>query len=227
MEEFDIREATPEDAEKIIAYLAQVGGETDYLSFGKEGLPISTEEEEKFIQNINKEEHSVLYVVWKNGEIIGDASLSGFSRRMSHRAEFGISVVKSEWGQGIGRALLQKCIMYAKEHTIELINLEVRSDNIRAIHVYEKYGFRKIGTSPAYFKIDGEYYDFDLMVLDLRREDSSYRYRCGHHRTDHRRSRRQYRSRTSYNGSTDELTQKYRGLQRDPKKPKETQSNPR
>lgn len=29
MEEFDIREATPEDAEKIIAYLAQVGGETD------------------------------------------------------------------------------------------------------------------------------------------------------------------------------------------------------
>ena len=158
----------PEDAEKIIAYLAQVGGETDYLSFGKEGLPISTEEEEKFIQNINKEEHSVLYVVWKNGEIIGDASLSGFSRRMSHRAEFGISVVKSEWGQGIGSALLQKIIDYAKEHTIELINLEVRSDNIRAIHVYEKYGFRKIGTSPAYFKIDGEYYDFDLMVLDLR-----------------------------------------------------------
>ena len=59
MEEFDIREATPKDAEKIITYLAQVGGETDYLSFGKEGLPISTEEEEKFIQNINKEEHSL------------------------------------------------------------------------------------------------------------------------------------------------------------------------
>ena len=93
-----------------------------------------------------QKEHSVLYGVWKNREIIGDASLSGFSRRMSHRAEFGISVVKSEWGQGIGSALLQKCIMYAKEHAIELINLEVRSDNIRAIHVYEKYGFRKIGT---------------------------------------------------------------------------------
>ena len=64
MEEFDIREATPEDAEKIIAYLAQVGGETDYLSFGKEGLPISTAEEEKFIQNMKEEEHSVLYVVY-------------------------------------------------------------------------------------------------------------------------------------------------------------------
>lgn len=149
MEEFDIREATPEDAEKIIAYLAQVGGETDYLSFGKEGLPISTEEEEKFIQNINKEEHSVLYVVWKNGEIIGDASLSGFSRRMSHRAEFGISVVKSEWGQGIGRALLQKCIMYAKEHMIELINLEVRSDNIRALNWNPSFQFASLSSDLA------------------------------------------------------------------------------
>ena len=71
MEEFDIREATPEDAEKIIAYLAQVGGETDYLSFGKEGLPISTEEEEKFIQNINKEEHSgILLMNFTTSELI-------------------------------------------------------------------------------------------------------------------------------------------------------------
>ena len=168
MEEFDIREAAPKDAEKIIAYLAQVGGETDNLSLPKEALPIMTADEQKIIQSIKEEEHSVLYVVWKNGEIIGDASLSGFSRRMSHRAEFGISVVKSEWGQGIGSALLQKIIDYAKEHTIELINLEVRSDNRRAIQMYEKFGFRKTGISPAYFKIDGEYYDFDLMVLDLR-----------------------------------------------------------
>lgn len=168
MEAFDIREALPEDAEKLITFLAQVGGETDYLSFGKEGLPISKEAEEKFIQSIKEAEHSVLYLAWKDGEIVGDASLSGFPRRMSHCAEFGISVAKSEWGQGIGSALLKKIIEYAKEHTIELINLEVRSDNRRAVQMYEKNGFRKIGTSPAYFKMGGEYYDFDLMVLDLR-----------------------------------------------------------
>lgn len=170
MEDFDIREAVPEDAEKLITFLARVGGETDYLSFGKEGLPISREEEEKFIQSMKEKEHSVLYLVWKDGEIVGDASLNGFFRRMSHRAEFGISVTKSEWGQGIGSALLRKCVRYAEIHGIELINLEVRSDNMRAIRVYEKYGFSKIGTSPAYFKIDGEYYDFDLMVLDLRKQ---------------------------------------------------------
>lgn len=170
MEEYDIREAAPEDAERLITYLTKAGGETDYLSFGKEGLPVSVEAEEKFIQSMKEEEHSVLYVAWKDGEIVGDASLSGFPRRMSHRAEFGISVAKSEWGQGIGSALLQKIIEYAKEHMIELINLEVRSDNRRAIQLYERFGFWKIGTSPAYFKIDGEYYDFNLMVLDLRKQ---------------------------------------------------------
>ena len=65
MEEFDIREATPKDAEKIIAYLAQVGGETDYLSFGKEGLPISTEEEEKFIQKkVSRLRHMYLLIFY-------------------------------------------------------------------------------------------------------------------------------------------------------------------
>ena len=170
MEEVDIREASPEDAEKLIAFLAKAGGETDYLSFGKEGLLISIEEEKGFIQSTKENEHSVLYLAWKGEEIVGDASLNGFSRRMSHRGEFGISVAKPEWGQGIGSALLQKIIEYAKAHGTELINLEVRSDNRRAIQMYEKFGFRKIGTSPAYFKIDGEYYDFDLMVLDLRAE---------------------------------------------------------
>lgn len=56
MEKFDIREAMPEDAEKLIAYFAQVGGETNYLSFGKVGLPISIEAEEKFIQRNNLSE---------------------------------------------------------------------------------------------------------------------------------------------------------------------------
>jgi len=32
-------------------------------------------------------------------------------------------------------------------------------------HLYEKYGFRKLCTFPRFFKINGEYIDFDLMNL--------------------------------------------------------------
>ncbi len=49
------------------------------------------------------------------------------------------------------------------------LNLEVRSDNTRAIRLYEKYGFYRLCSFPAFFKIDGEYIPFDLMNLDLGR----------------------------------------------------------
>ena len=87
---------------------------------------------------------------------------------MCHRAELGITVKKNYWGQGIGSLLMQELINYARENGIEIINLEVRSDNVNAIHLYKKFGFKHIGTSPAFFKIDGTYADFELMYLDLR-----------------------------------------------------------
>lgn len=97
-----------------------------------------------------------------------DASLSGMPRRMSHRAELSIAVRERYWGQGIGSMLMKELIQYAKDNGIEIINLDVRKDNEQAIRLYEKFGFRHIGTSPAYFKIEEEYIDFAVMYLDLR-----------------------------------------------------------
>ncbi|MFU0480732.1 GNAT family N-acetyltransferase [Gardnerella sp. KA00735] len=168
MDNIIIKEAVPEDALARIEYSKKIGAETDNLSFGAEGFPISVDGEAEYICSILKDEKSCSFFAWKNGEIVGDVSLSALPRRMNHRAELGLTVLKSEWNKGLGSQLLQKAIEFAKSNDIEIINLEVRSDNLRAIHVYEKFGFRKIGTSPAYFKIADSYIDFDIMYLDLR-----------------------------------------------------------
>ena len=151
-----INEATPADAEKLIAYTKRIGGETDNLTYDAKGMGISVEQEERFIENIQHDEHSVFYCAWKGPDIVGTANLSGMPRRTSHRAELGLSVVKSEWNKGIGAMLMQHIINYAKAHGIEMINLEVRSDNKAAIHLYEKFGYKKTGFIPAFFKIDNE-----------------------------------------------------------------------
>lgn len=166
--EFIIREALAEDAEQIIAYTKAVGGETDNLTFGKSGFPITLEQEKEFLKRVHDNRTSIHLVACKNGKIIGDGSLSGLPRRMCHRAELGLTVRRNYWNQGIGSMILKELIKYAKVNGIEIINLEVRSDNLNAIHLYEKFGFRHIGTSPAYFKIDGHYIDFEIMYLDLR-----------------------------------------------------------
>lgn len=163
-----IREASIKDAKVIIDYMKKIGGESDNLSFGSEGLPISIEEEQAFLEMMHNDQHSVFFCAWKNNECVGTGNLTSMPRRMEHRAELAISVLKKEWGNGIGSLLMNNLISYAKQNDVKIINLEVRSDNLRAIHLYEKYGFQHIGTSPAFFKIDNDYFDFELLYLDLR-----------------------------------------------------------
>lgn len=169
----DIREALPEDAAALLDYLKKVGAETDNLTFGAEGLPFSAEQEEAYLRSVHEEKHSVCYLARKDGRVVGSGSLDCMPRRMYHRAELGITVIREAWGQGIGSMLMEKLIAYAGENGIELVNLEVRSDNTRAIRLYEKFGFRRIGTSPAYIKIDSRHIDAELMVLDLRQRGGS------------------------------------------------------
>ncbi|MDE7247855.1 MAG: GNAT family N-acetyltransferase [Lachnospiraceae bacterium] len=163
-----IRRAQPEDAGAIIAYMNTVGSETDNLSYGNEGFPISQAEEADLIREKNKSPRNALFLAVKGKKIVGKASIEALTRRMAHRAEFGISVVKAEWGKGTGSKLLETIVQHAKLQQIEIIELEVRSDNERAIQLYKKYGFVKIGVYPKYFKMsDNSYVDFDLMNLYL------------------------------------------------------------
>ena len=72
------------------------------------------------------------------------------------------------WGQGIATMLMQRLIDFAKNQAkVELISLEVRSDNVAAIHLYEKFGFQKYGTFPGFLKINDKWIDADCMVLSL------------------------------------------------------------
>lgn len=83
---------------------------------------------------------------------------------MSHRGEIGIRVKKVAWGIGIGSMLLEKLLNFAKNIAkVDMVSLEVRSDNDRAIRLYKKYGFEKVGCFKGYFKIDGKLIDFDIM----------------------------------------------------------------
>ena len=162
-----IERATAKDAAAMLEYLKQVGGETDNLTFGSEGLPITLEAEEAYIKQMENSCNDIMLVAKVNGKIVGDASLSRLPRRMSHRGDLGVAVVKEYWNQGIGSQLMSKILDFAKENSFEIIDLQVRSDNLRAIHLYERYGFKKIGIHPAFFKINNEYVSFDYMCLKL------------------------------------------------------------
>lgn len=164
---FVIVRAQAEDAAALLEYLKIVGGETENLSFGAEGVALTPDEEEAYLRMQSGSTDHVQYLAKVDGEIIGTASLNRKPKRMSHRGEFGISLKKAWWGCGAASAMMEKILAFAKENGFEQLNLEVRSDNTRAIRLYEKYGFRKLCTFPAFFKLNGKNIDFDLMNLTL------------------------------------------------------------
>ena len=167
MNDFIIENVRPEDAAAILEYLKAVGGETDNLNMGAEGLPTTVENEEAFLRSMIGSPDGVMYTAKEDGEIIGIAHVSRLKRRMSHRASIGVSVRRCAWHRGVGTVLMDKLVAFSRNNGIEQLELEVRSDNERAIRLYEKFGFQKIGTIPAFLKVNGESFDCDYMVLRL------------------------------------------------------------
>lgn len=164
---FIIERAAPEDAAALLEYLKIIGGETENLSFGPEGVPLSVEAEESYLRGQAASTDNVQYLAKVNGEIIGTASLNRKGGRAGHRGEFGISLKKAWWGCGAASVLAEAILAFARENGFAQLNLEVRSDNVRAIRLYERLGFRKLCTFPAFFRIRGQDVDFDLMALPL------------------------------------------------------------
>lgn len=165
----EIRKASAADAEAVLECCRQVGGETDYLTYGAEGLPVTVETERAFLERMARERGQLFLVAVEGGEVIGTASLSSGSRpRLAHRGEIGIAVRKAAWGRGIGSALLAEVIRFAGEEAgLRILFLEVRSDNARAIALYRKFGFEKTGIFRGFLRVGGQEYDFDLMQREL------------------------------------------------------------
>lgn len=160
-----IRRAQAEDAQAILELTKIMGRETDNLSFGEEGIPSTVEEESAYLCSIAHSEKNIFLVAFKDGELVGTAQYSTLTKkRMAHRGGIGISIQKSAWGIGIGSMLMERLLDFAKDTAqVEIISLEVRSDNQQAINLYNKFGFKKIGCFKGYFKINNALVDFDIM----------------------------------------------------------------
>lgn len=100
MQDPAIRELQTEDAEQLLLFLQETGGESDNLSYGAEGLPISVLAEQAYLQSVQADAHSVLLGAFVGDSLIGSGSLSALPRRMSHRAELSLSIRKAYWNQG-------------------------------------------------------------------------------------------------------------------------------
>ncbi len=90
-----------------------------------------------------------------DGELIGYAGLSLLGSVGAFEGEVHtIGVDPRFQGQGIGKALLEALLERADEVQAPVF-LEVRTDNVPAITLYEKHGFTQIGLRRRYYQPSG------------------------------------------------------------------------
>jgi len=168
---YTLRSPEITDAEQMIAYLKTTAVETEYgLSYAEE-LNFTINDEEDFISNYAKDKGSIMISAFDGERLVGNASLSCVMDRKKtlHRATFGIAMLKSEWGQGLGRKILTELITFAKQAGYEMLELEVASANTTAVNLYKKLGFIVYGERHCSLKLkSGNYFDEFLMVLNLK-----------------------------------------------------------
>ena len=164
-----IREVAVNDARAVLDYVKGISGESDFLSFGPGEFELAESEEEDFIRKCRASDNQLFILGSIDDTIVATLNFSGGRRpRVRHSGEFGMSVRKQYWGLGIGSLMLDTLIAWARDtQIVKKINLRVRTDNQRAIRLYERKGFVIEGTIRKEILLDGSYFDHHWMGLEL------------------------------------------------------------
>lgn len=163
-----LRSPEGKDAEAVLDNLRQTSGETDFMARYANEINMTTEEEADFLDALIIDPKSIMISALINGEIVANAGFSPIApyEKYRHRAEFGISIKRKCWNMGIGSLLLSAVIEVARTAGYEQIELEVVADNVRALALYQKFGFAIYGIREMSFKLrDGSYTAEHLMIL--------------------------------------------------------------
>ena len=159
-----IRNGTFEDGPEVSIFFTTTHGETDYLLSYPEESTRDDKKQSNYLKEKTESDREIELLAIVDGKVVGMAGFSaiGSKYKVRHRAEFGITVSKDYWGQGIGKAIMNACIECAKQAGYIQLELDVVADNTRAIELYKKLGFIEFGRNPKGFQ--SKYSGFQELV---------------------------------------------------------------
>ena len=148
-----------EDAEKLLNYIKKACSETEFLLRYPEEWNINIEQEEAWINHLRSSSDTLGITCYIDGNITGNCEIRFHGGiKTSHRATVAIAILQDYWNLGIGSAMFEALISAAENHGTEILELSFLKGNIRAQHLYEKYGFCIVAEIPNAFKLkDGTY----------------------------------------------------------------------
>lgn len=162
-----IRTARPEDAATLVGLGAAIGREEGGWLLNTDGWR-SVNDERRYLRALKRHPDAAVYVAEDDGAIVGRLSVARDPHAASrHVGDLGLMVAASHRRQGIGAALLEQAVAWARDAGVNKLELHVFPWNEPAIRLYERFGFEREGVRRGHYRRGGEYVDAILMAYRL------------------------------------------------------------
>jgi putative acetyltransferase len=162
-----IRVAEPGDAPAVVALAEAVGSEPEGWLIS-ESRWRSTGEERRYLRAVRRHPDAAVYVAETPEGVVGRLSVARDPHPASrHVADLGLMVAASARRQGIGWALLEQAVDWARETGVRKLELHVFPHNEPAIRLYEHFGFVREGYRKDHYRRGGGYVDAILMAYEI------------------------------------------------------------
>ena len=162
-----IRKARPDDAGALVELGSAVGREPEAWLLNTDGWR-SVGEERRYLRALKRHPDAAVFVADDDGAVVARLSVARDPHVSSrHVADLGLFVAMSHRRRGIGRALLEEAVAWARETGVTKLELHVFPWNEPAIALYERFGFEREGLRRRHYRRGGEYVDAILMAYQL------------------------------------------------------------
>jgi len=162
-----IRPGEPADAAELVALSTEVGKEAGGWLLTTDTWR-SASHERRYLRTVRRHPDAAVFVAVDGDRIVARLSVARDPHPASaHVADLGLIVAAGDRRRGIGRALLDTAVTWARAAGIRKLELHVFPWNTPAIRLYETYGFVHEGRRSSHYRRDDVDVDALLMAYHL------------------------------------------------------------
>ena len=166
--EIAIREASADDFDPWVEMYEAVAAEGRWIA-GE--APTDREARRQSFEYNLEDPNAVTLLAEVDGSLVGNLGV----RVHGGVAELGMMVDSTWRGRGVGSALMEACLAFARERGAHKVSLEVWPHNTAAQGLYTKYGFEREGYFKRHYRRrNGELWDAVRMGLVLDHDSPGY-----------------------------------------------------
>lgn len=167
-----VRELASKDREQLLTNFLALGSEDRLLRFGQ---TVPDHVIENYVRTIDFSRDTVFGVFDHELELIGVGHLAYLPAEGDKRtAEFGVSVLESARGHGVGTKLFERAAIRSRNTRVSMLYMHCLSRNATMMHIAKKSGMRieyAYGEADAYLSLPPA--DHSTIIAEMMQEQAA------------------------------------------------------